>query len=210
MIHTLDMRATVLLGAFCLMPLGFLDRPYRMNFFVAFWFLVHTLLTIFLKPYYWMDDAINCLCFAILGCYFGNLMVRVRVESFEAQRQLIIEKETDVLTGLYNRRKLFEALADLETSDVERPSGILMIDIDHFKIFNDRYGHAAGDRLLNGLGTTLLIFSQNYRLVFYRYGGEEFVAQRMQGEIRSVWAKPWERHEVWWMSQLERGTWHWL
>ncbi len=171
-----DMRATVLLGAFCITPLGFIDRPSRMNLFVAFWFVVHTILAFYLKPLYVLDDIINCLCCAILGCFLGNMTVRVRLESYEARRLLTIEKETDVLTGLFNRRKLFETLAALETKDAERPSGILMADIDYFKCLNDSYGHATGDKYLSRFGEVLRKFAQNFRLQFYRYGGEEFVA----------------------------------
>jgi hypothetical protein len=148
-IHSPDMRATILLGVFCVVPLGFIDRPGRMDLFVAFWFAVHTVLAFYLKPQYALDDMLNGLCFAIFGCFIGNIMVWVRLESFEAHRLLTIEKETDVLTGLYNRRKLFETLAVLETADAEKPSGIMMIDIDAFKDFNDSYGHAAGDLCLN-------------------------------------------------------------
>jgi len=175
-VHSPNMRATILLGAFCIMPLGFIDHPGRMNMFVAFWFSVHTVLAFYLKPQCALDDTINCLCFAILGCFLGNMMIRVRLESYEAQRMLTIEKETDILTGLSNRRKLFESLVALETTDVEKPSGILMLDIDHFKEFNDNNGHAAGDRYLSIFGQTLANFMQNFRLHFYRYGGEEFVA----------------------------------
>lgn len=175
-IHSPGMRATVLLAAFCIMPLGFIDRPLRMNLFAAFWLAAHTILALFLKPKYALDDTINCLCFGILGCFLGNMMVQVRLESYEARRLLTIEKETDVLTGLSNRRKLFETLALLETADAEKPSGILMLDIDHFKEFNDSHGHAAGDRCLGCFGKVLTKFTRDFRLHFYRYGGEEFVA----------------------------------
>jgi len=175
-IHSPDTRATILLGAFCIMPLGFIDRPVRMNLFAATWLAVHTILAFYLKTEYALDDTINCLCFAILGCFLGNMMVRVRLESYEAHRLLTIEKETDVLTGLLNRRKLFEILAALETSDVEKPSGILMVDIDNFKTFNDSYGHAAGDRCLGRFGEVLIKYNRDFRIHFYRYGGEEFVA----------------------------------
>lgn len=175
-VHTPTMRATVLLGVFCIMPLSFIDRPIRMNLFVAFWFVVHTALAFYLKPRYALDDVVNTLCFAILGCFFGYVMVWVRLESYEAQRLLVIEKETDVLTGQFNRRKLFEMLANLENADSEKPSGMLMLDIDRFKDFNDSYGHAAGDGCLSGFGDILTKFSQTFRMQFYRYGGEEFVA----------------------------------
>lgn len=176
-VYTPNMRATILLGAFCLMPLGFIDRPARMNLFAAFWFIVHTILAFRLKLLqYALDDLINSLCFAVLGCFMGNLMIWVRLEGYEARRLLIIEKETDVLTGLFNRRKLFETLALLETAEAEKPSGILMIDIDNFKEYNDKYGHAAGDKCLNLLGEVFNKFTQSFRIHFYRYGGDEFVA----------------------------------
>ena len=183
-IHSPHMRATILLGTCCIMPLGFIDRPARMNLFVAFWLAVHTIVAFYLKPQYALDDTINSLCFAILGCFIDNRMVQVRLESYEASRLLTIEKETDVLTGIFNRRKLFETLATLEMVDAEKPTGILMIDIDHFKNFNDSYGHAAGDRCLRHFGEVLINFTRNFRLHFYRYGGEEFLAMAYgYGEI---------------------------
>lgn len=158
------------------MPLSFIDLPRRSMLFLAFWLVVHTVLVFYFKPKYALDDTINCLCSAILGCYLGKTLVQVRLEGYEAHRLLTIEKETDVLTGLLNRRKLFETLAVLETADAQKPSGILMIDIDYFKDFNDNFGHAIGDKYLNRLGETLKKFKQSFRLDFYRYGGEEFVA----------------------------------
>lgn len=175
-IHSPNMRATILLGAFCIMPLGFLDRPLKMNIFVAFWLTVHSVLAFILKPQYALDDTLNTVLFAILGCFIGNKMVWVRLDSYEANRLLTIQKETDVLTGLDNRRKLFDTLVALETADAEKPTGILMIDIDYFKTFNDTHGHAAGDNYLRNFGKIFSKFSQENRIDFYRYGGEEFVA----------------------------------
>lgn len=175
-IHSPNMRATILLGGFVVMPLSFIDTPKRIMLFLFFWLLIHTILAFYFKPQYALDDTINCLCAAVLGCYLGNKMMQVRLDSFEAKRLLTIEKETDVLTGLYNRRKLFETLAHLETERSEKPSGILMLDIDHFKEFNDSYGHAAGDECLKRFGEVLTKFTHNFQLRFYRYGGEEFLA----------------------------------
>lgn len=175
-VHTPTMRATILLGFFCIMPFSFIDRPIRMNLFAIFWFVVHTLLAFYLKPDYALHDTINCLCLGIFSCFLGNIVVRVRLESYETLRLLTLEKETDVLTGLPNRRKLFETLEKLEITNEEKPSAIMMIDIDHFKELNDTYGHAAGDKCLINFGKLLNNYIKNYRLQFYRYGGEEFVA----------------------------------
>lgn len=51
-IHTPEMRATILLGVFCIMPLSFIDRPFRMNLFVVFWLVTHSALAFYLKPRY--------------------------------------------------------------------------------------------------------------------------------------------------------------
>lgn len=122
------------------------------------------------------DDLVKCSCMMALGLFTGCMLHKIRLESFEAQRQLIIQKETDVLTGLANRRKLFEMLAALESKPKNDPTGVLMLDIDHFKQFNDCYGHAAGDECLKQFGALLREFEHLYTMRFYRYGGEEFVA----------------------------------
>jgi diguanylate cyclase (GGDEF)-like protein len=81
----------------------------------------------------------------------------------------------DVLTGLFNRRYLEETLErELKRAERENtPVGILMLDIDNFKRFNDSYGHAAGDEIMRGLGR---ILARQVRVEDFacRYGGEEF------------------------------------
>jgi diguanylate cyclase (GGDEF)-like protein/PAS domain S-box-containing protein len=82
----------------------------------------------------------------------------------------------DTVTGLYNRRYMEEALKQ-HLSRVTRhlhPLGILMIDIDHFKSFNDVHGHAAGDRILRELGKFLQSHIRGEDIAC-RYGGEEFI-----------------------------------
>jgi diguanylate cyclase (GGDEF)-like protein/PAS domain S-box-containing protein len=81
----------------------------------------------------------------------------------------------DPLTGLFNRRFMEESL-ELEIRRAtrnQRPLGMIMIDLDHFKYFNDNFGHEAGDLLLRELGTLL---KSNIRGedIACRYGGEEF------------------------------------
>jgi diguanylate cyclase (GGDEF)-like protein len=91
-------------------------------------------------------------------------------------RATLRERSTrDELTGLYNRRFLEDAL-DREIRRAvreNRPLGVMMIDLDHFKRFNDAYGHAAGDFVLRLVGDYL---QANVRAedIACRYGGEEF------------------------------------
>ncbi len=81
----------------------------------------------------------------------------------------------DPLTGLFNRRFMEESL-ELEikrASRNQRPLGMIMIDLDHFKYFNDNFGHEAGDLLLKELGG-LLRGNIRGEDIACRYGGEEF------------------------------------
>ena len=82
----------------------------------------------------------------------------------------------DSLTGLYNRKHLMETL-EKEVNRSQRHShsfAFLVIDIDHFKKYNDTYGHLAGDEVLRRLAS---VFTESIRSSDYaaRYGGEEFI-----------------------------------
>ncbi|MGK0674503.1 MAG: diguanylate cyclase [Halothiobacillaceae bacterium] len=83
----------------------------------------------------------------------------------------------DALTGLVNRRHLFE-LAEREYARIRRgiagPAAIIMLDVDHFKRINDTYGHLAGDEILRHLGHRLMTTLRATDIAA-RYGGEEFM-----------------------------------
>ena len=89
------------------------------------------------------------------------------------ERGLIHEASYDPLTGLANRRVLYDSENRLkQTEDV----CVFMIDVDNFKSINDRYGHEAGDRVLKAVGE--LLMSNKYKMNEFlpiRWGGEEFV-----------------------------------
>ena len=83
---------------------------------------------------------------------------------------------TDPLTGLYNRRYFDIHMQSRleEASQTNKPLGLLMIDIDHFKTVNDSHGHAVGDQVLAEVARRVLNSVRNFDLVA-RLGGEEFV-----------------------------------
>ena len=81
---------------------------------------------------------------------------------------------TDPLTGLYNQRYLRRHLSGLMDTGQGRNLAILMVDVDHFKSVNDRYGHASGDRALRLIADSLRVNTRVFDSVA-RYGGEEFV-----------------------------------
>jgi diguanylate cyclase (GGDEF)-like protein len=82
----------------------------------------------------------------------------------------------DGLTGLANRRG-FDRQIDHEwrrATDRYEPVALMMIDIDHFKLYNDRYGHVAGDTCLRSVAETLSLVTLENAVLVARYGGEEF------------------------------------
>lgn len=104
---------------------------------------------------------------------FNDMVERLRAGREELERISI----TDSLTGIYNRKYLNEKLAEQVNyaSDAHSVFSILMIDVDHFKAYNDTYGHVAGDKVLSRLGPLLKAQLRSSGFVA-RYGGEEFFA----------------------------------
>jgi diguanylate cyclase (GGDEF)-like protein len=82
----------------------------------------------------------------------------------------------DPLTGLYNRRFMEETLEReiLQAERNQHPLGVVMLDLDHFKQFNDNFGHQAGDLLLREVGALLQSQIRGGDIAC-RYGGEEFI-----------------------------------
>ena len=95
----------------------------------------------------------------------------------QANVKLALLANQDGLTGIPNRRCFFERF-EVEFERARRlraPLGLLMIDIDHFKSFNDTYGHLAGDEALRSVSSTLQQGIRTYDMIG-RYGGEEIIA----------------------------------
>lgn len=94
----------------------------------------------------------------------------------EKNKELEQLSTTDHLTKLFNRKHLMDTLAHEASREQRhrRAFSVLMLDIDHFKKYNDTFGHLAGDRLLTRVAT---IFRDTVRTIDYvaRYGGEEFL-----------------------------------
>lgn len=127
-----------------------------------------------------------------IGLALGNMRLR------DALREMAM---ADALTGLANRRHL-DSVLETRLAEAERlgqPITGLMVDVDHFKRFNDEFGHDAGDAVLRGVGKILKHATRESGLAF-RYGGEEFLllmpaldpeqamrrAEKIQAKIRAL------------------------
>ena len=120
---------------------------------------------------------------AVLILFTGTLALETATEFVRFSK---IERENimDHLTGVYNRRYLDERIASeaIRAHRYNMPLSMMMLDIDHFKAVNDRYGHQIGDRVLKSLGE-LLIKKVRVTDVVARYGGEEIVILTIQTNI---------------------------
>jgi diguanylate cyclase (GGDEF)-like protein len=112
------------------------------------------------------------------------------------------ESLTDVLTGLANRRSFDQRFAEMlrDCARATRPLALLMIDVDHFKAYNDAYGHQAGDDCLRAISAVLVNNASRARDLVARIGGEEMavimpevdlrgalvVAERMRAAVHAV------------------------
>ena len=133
----------------------------------------------------------------VLASAAFTLTANYALENDERRRFLLTERErglirsltqtqvrlrelsrVDELTGLYNRRHFEAAMHQLwqRASFGGTAMAILMIDVDHFKKFNDHYGHPAGDACLRQVGQILKQTLSGQGVIVARYGGEEFIA----------------------------------
>jgi diguanylate cyclase (GGDEF)-like protein len=120
------------------------------------------------KPF----DAYELRCKLLVAKRILGLQDRL----FSLRDELLVQATHDSLTGLWNRKAALDALARelARGAREERPLGLLLADLDHFKHINDTYGHLAGDCVLQTVAARLKATMRNYDTVG-RYGGEEFL-----------------------------------
>lgn len=131
-----------------------------------------------------MPHAVAARCgLSLLVMLVASIVVARRVE--RGGRESFIERyliealaQHDALTGAQNRRSFDEHLARIwmEAGEAQRVIAIVLIDVDHFKAYNDRYGHLAGDDALRGVARAVQSFIRGPGDILARYGGEEFAA----------------------------------
>jgi diguanylate cyclase (GGDEF)-like protein len=116
-----------------------------------------------------MTDAKNRLAISVAD------HLALALSSLRLRETLHIQSIRDPLTGLFNRRYMEESLErEIRRADrKQRPLAALMLDLDHFKRYNDTLGHAAGDAMLRAIGSFLQTRMRKDDIVC-RYGGEEF------------------------------------
>ena len=121
----------------------------------------------------------------MLGVIAGQAAVTLQNARLYARMQALAS--TDELTGLPNRRQFEQTLDDalVRHRRTERPFGLLMVDIDHFKAVNDTYGHDVGDRVLEQVAATLRASVRGADMPA-RWGGEEFIVLLEEADLDDI------------------------
>jgi diguanylate cyclase (GGDEF)-like protein len=134
--------------------------------------------------------AVRCglyLLIVLIGSAVAARHVETGFRERFLERYLIEElAQRDALTGAQNRRSFDDQLARIwsQAAEEHRTVAIVLIDVDHFKAYNDRYGHLAGDDALRAVAHAVQKFTRRPGDILARYGGEEFAAilQGLDGE----------------------------
>lgn len=146
-----------------------------------FLFMNASMLPLIVKTFWIQEALFNALGLLLLIAYLliSRLIPRqnkLLVENIALRIENEHQSLTDPLTKLGNRRRLYLLIETLVPSSLRRkdPFSIVLLDIDNFKLFNDDFGHSAGDELLVEVSDILKDCSRDQDLVV-RYGGEEFL-----------------------------------
>ena len=138
-----------------------------------------------------LADAVNEQHGLILGAVdyitkpYIPLIVKARVNThvklYRYRRQIEEQSMTDQLTGVANRRRYdrYSLTKWHEAARLKVPFSVCMFDIDHFKMYNDTFGHPAGDKVIAAIAKTISSHLKRSTDFVARYGGEEFVAISM-------------------------------
>lgn len=115
-----------------------------------------------------------------------SLLVTVFINAFATRlrqdnHRLYLDSTLDSLTQAGNRRMLDDVLAELPKNAAQQEVSLLMLDIDHFKLVNDRHGHPVGDLCLARLAE-LIMSALPHSATLFRYGGEEFLVLAQGGK----------------------------
>lgn len=170
-----EIPATTFIVLLLIAPMFMIDKPFFMTFELSAASAVFLVWMYKVKPYeIWEMDMINVIIFTAVGIILNIIANSIRIKEFVLTRKINIQKDTDELTGLKNKGALTREINSF-LADESLYKGIMMLmDVDHFKLINDTYGHDVGDDVIVQLGNLLGKQFVNGEITG-RFGGDEFI-----------------------------------
>ncbi len=118
-------------------------------------------------------DILNACVFYVVGIFLGYKHNQMMLRNMKGQRLLEKQRDTDMLTSLYNKAAI-QRKAEAYLKQYGAKASIFVMDMDNFKYVNDTYGHHAGDEILAAIGQLLTKLFRSSDIIS-RFGGDEFV-----------------------------------
>jgi diguanylate cyclase len=171
----------------------FIVRPFVQTMLFAMTYGLYSLLIGIYQtdPAILLSNRVNGLSAVVIGAVLSIFIWRNTTKNLQQQHfiakqqqeleamnnQLALLAAYDSLTGLYNRREFDSSLLTgiLKANQYQQHLSLILLDLDHFKSYNDLYGHVHGDECLRRIAEVLRSSVKNSEEVVARYGGEEFI-----------------------------------
>lgn len=174
------------LWSYTLPPLVFFVFGLTQGSLILSIFIISSILIMFAPPLsilatgYSYSFKVRYLTTFLSVCFISSICEYSRYHSYnllkELQRKIQLEANTDELTGLHNRRYMYQQLDRMikKIKRYKRPYSLLLCDLDHFKSINDNHGHSCGDMVLVETASRMKNSLRNEDIAA-RWGGEEFM-----------------------------------
>lgn len=169
-----ESNASVAIGYLAIMPFIIFDQVGNFCVYEIFMCLFLCGVSITVKPHsIAIIDCLNAIGFGFLSCLIGAKTINIKLSSIESKYELIKQRDTDHLTGLYSRSAAEKHITDW-LKDGNGTAAFIIIDLDNFKRINDTMGHLIGDKaLVSSANAIKKVFKGNECLA--RWGGDEFL-----------------------------------
>ena len=159
-------------------------------FFLATYFISTNTKELFTIAYYpkvvlYLTNAFCCFCsLSFLSYIYTKTIVYETSILSQSNKELEVLANTDPLTGLLNRRSMMKALSEIDIKYLSQNTkfSLILLDIDNFKVLNDKYGHECGDLVLKKICSEIKITLRQDDVVC-RWGGEEILILLPKTEI---------------------------
>ena len=170
-----EFNSTTFIVLLLVTPMFMIDKPFFMAIELGVASAIFLIWMYNIKTYsVWVLDFVNVTTFMVVGVFLNVIANSIRIKEFVLAKEIIIQKDTDELTGLKNKGALARGINEFLADETNEKGMMFILDIDRFKFINDSFGHDVGDIVIQKLGVFLGgVFTD--KEIVGRFGGDEFI-----------------------------------